>query len=341
MTVTSVSQKGFTLLELMIAIVLGLLISAAAIQLFLTGQLSFMMQKGVSEIQDNGNFGLRYLTKEVRKMNYGQVNPMHDRLVNGGIVLTTPNSKNFPTVSGLTLTADTAPTNLPNTILDTEEIPISKHGLASNVQLVKTVVGDTTAADATSDQLVIQYFVDTAGVDCEGQSYDAGQYLIQRFFLRTHTDANQKSSLVFACEAGAYKNDSTTILKNGGSADVFGSTDGAVLMYNVDHFHYLLGVSNQENNANKRYMSIETYQALAEYPRPRINSIQMGFLVRSTDSVGASGAISDDQIFEIFDQRLKLKIDPKVKSPKHLRQVLTQTVAIRNGLSVADTAEGL
>ena len=61
------NQHGFTLIELMIAIVLGLLITAAAIQLFITGQISINTQKGMAEIQESGNFGLRYITSDIRR----------------------------------------------------------------------------------------------------------------------------------------------------------------------------------------------------------------------------------------------------------------------------------
>lgn len=54
-------QQGFTLVELIISLALGLMVVAAAILLFLTGQKSVAMQKGVAELQDNANFGLNYI----------------------------------------------------------------------------------------------------------------------------------------------------------------------------------------------------------------------------------------------------------------------------------------
>ena len=56
-------QIGFTLIELMISLALGLIVVAASILLFLTGQKGVAMQKGVSELQDNANFGLNYITR--------------------------------------------------------------------------------------------------------------------------------------------------------------------------------------------------------------------------------------------------------------------------------------
>jgi len=46
-------QRGFTLIELMISLVLGLLISAAIIQVFITSQRVDRVQSAGSEIQVN------------------------------------------------------------------------------------------------------------------------------------------------------------------------------------------------------------------------------------------------------------------------------------------------
>ncbi|MBK5649832.1 MAG: prepilin-type N-terminal cleavage/methylation domain-containing protein, partial [Acinetobacter sp.] len=52
------TQSGFTLIELMISLTLGLLIVAAAIQLFITGITSYKLQKAMAHIQDNASLGL-------------------------------------------------------------------------------------------------------------------------------------------------------------------------------------------------------------------------------------------------------------------------------------------
>ena len=63
------NQKGFTLIELMIAITLGLLISAAALMIFLSSQRSLAIQGGMGEIQQNSIFGLTALTYDLRHAN--------------------------------------------------------------------------------------------------------------------------------------------------------------------------------------------------------------------------------------------------------------------------------
>lgn len=63
------TQKGFTLIELMIAITLGLLISAAALMIFLSSQRNLAMQAGMGDIQQSTIFGLSSLTHDLRHAN--------------------------------------------------------------------------------------------------------------------------------------------------------------------------------------------------------------------------------------------------------------------------------
>ena len=95
-----IKQQGFTLIELMISIVLGLLITAAAIQLFITGQASMKMQRGMADIQDNGKFGLNYITSDIRKTNLGATVPVtDDQTIHGGVILTNANVTPYVTLA--------------------------------------------------------------------------------------------------------------------------------------------------------------------------------------------------------------------------------------------------
>ncbi len=58
-----ITQRGFTLLELMVALALGLIISAAAIQLFLISQRSITTQQALSNMQSDSIFGWLCCTK--------------------------------------------------------------------------------------------------------------------------------------------------------------------------------------------------------------------------------------------------------------------------------------
>ena len=334
-----IKQKGFTLIELMISLALGLIISAAAILLFLTGQKSLSMQQGASDLQDNANFGLNYITKDLRLMNLNSTKAIMDDQTNlGGVVLTSsvnpatvPNSNPVVKVSNLSLTivGDTAAVKL----LSRSAGSASWTGL-SNVQ-----VG---GSDQQSDQLTIQYMPQytieergtgkiqtyVGGYDCEGNELafpvaNGRRMVVQRYFLRV--DANKSANepnqpLALACDAGNYSETNPKEISNFGDA-------GEIVMKRVDHLRILLGVQNENG---RRYMSINDYMN-STIPHPRIVSVQFGLLARSLQSVNDAHAIKDDQTFVVLDQTVMVK-KPKAVSPKYVRQVISQTIALRNAI---------
>lgn len=58
--------RGLTLVEIMIALVLSLLLSAGAIQVYLSNKTSYQTSEALSRIQENGRFTIEFLTKEIR-----------------------------------------------------------------------------------------------------------------------------------------------------------------------------------------------------------------------------------------------------------------------------------
>ncbi|EXS61342.1 prepilin-type N-terminal cleavage/methylation domain protein, partial [Acinetobacter baumannii 1406589] len=59
-------QQAFTLIELMVALALGLLIVAAGLAVFLSSQRSMGLQSSLEGLQQNANFGLSSLTHDLR-----------------------------------------------------------------------------------------------------------------------------------------------------------------------------------------------------------------------------------------------------------------------------------
>lgn len=59
-------QYGLTLVELMIALVLGLLLLGGVIQIFLSSRQSYQLQDGLSRLQENGRFAMDVVTLNLR-----------------------------------------------------------------------------------------------------------------------------------------------------------------------------------------------------------------------------------------------------------------------------------
>lgn len=320
--------SGFTLIELMISLTLGLIVTATAVLLLLTGQRSVAMQKGVAELQDNANFGLNYMTKDIRLTNLNtSIANINDKTLYGGVVIQY--------------------SNLPTDIIENRLFSQSGEGL-SNVE-------DDTGTAFKSDQLVIQYLPQytiqddeyVGGFDCEGNEirYAKNENLriyVQRYFLREDINkvSNESSSLALACDAGYYQIGSfhaavaatatspaiSATIPATAPTKIIGFGGGSqIIMKRVDHFRVLLGI---QSTTTHQYVSIKNYMAMTS-PRPRILSIQLATLVRSTQSLGGDSAVKTDQKFKLLDQTVKVKTST---DPKYIRQVVSQTIALRNAL---------
>lgn len=352
--------RGFTLIELMISLSLGLLVTAAAIFLFITSYKSYALQQSAGDIQDNANFGLNQITKDLRLTNLNNISSfMSSETSNGGIVFTS-------SVNGLrdtTQTPNITKSNFnPSIVGTTAGLTLLSRSSGDTVGTAPTWTGlsngrSTAGENLVSDQLVIQYLpmyvLDdkgtaattddqwVGGYDCEGRelrypvntSNTQGQRIIvQRYFLRRDTVVNTNepnAPLALACDAGSYD-----LSANPTAISDYGDV-GEIIIKRVDHFRVLLGVQLKESSGDRyRYMSIHDYMALAA-PRPRLLSLQLGMLVRSNDPIGPVDEkererMNDQtQFFSVLDQNVKVPALAKGEQ-QYVRQVISQTVAVRN-----------
>jgi len=63
-------QQGMTLIEILIALVLGLFLLAGIFQIFLSSKQSYRMQENMSRMQENGRFAMEFLSRDVRMAGY-------------------------------------------------------------------------------------------------------------------------------------------------------------------------------------------------------------------------------------------------------------------------------
>ncbi|MBW4936402.1 PilW family protein [Marinobacter sp. F4206] len=59
-------QAGLSLIELMIALVLGLFLSAGVITIFISAKQDYQVQDAISQVQENGRFSLEFLSRDIR-----------------------------------------------------------------------------------------------------------------------------------------------------------------------------------------------------------------------------------------------------------------------------------
>ncbi|MGP9715737.1 PilW family protein, partial [Psychrobacter sp. AOP22-C1-22] len=164
-------QSGFTLIELMISLILGLIISAAAMQVYIINVKTSSIQASGSELQDASVFGLQQLERKVRLANLGNPETQITSATNkGGVVLTAANL-------GIATTPYTGMGYLTRRAGDSRGGTNGWTGI-SNIK------------DVPSDQLTIQYTNITGSRmnDCEGSTVELNDTVVERYFLRQKTD---------------------------------------------------------------------------------------------------------------------------------------------------------
>ncbi|MEG2722712.1 MAG: prepilin-type N-terminal cleavage/methylation domain-containing protein, partial [Acinetobacter sp.] len=208
-------QHGFTLVELMISIVLGLLVSAVALQLFLTSQRSATVQQGMMNLQDAALFGLETMVNSIRLANLNSSLPfVNDKVLYGGVVLSA------------------------NNISDNKKPDGSLNFTIGDTLLTRGAIRDSNLKDQKSDQLVIQYKVSTPNqFDCEGTGLTVSDYVVERYFLRADTNRNDPNQpLALACKAARY---TEAEAKTKTTLNLTGN--GEIIIPRVDHFSVRLG----------------------------------------------------------------------------------------------------
>jgi type IV pilus assembly protein PilW len=65
-------QRGMSLIELMVAMVIGLIILAGLSQIFVSGRTAYTLQERVGDLQENGRFAIGFLDRSLRMAGYPQ-----------------------------------------------------------------------------------------------------------------------------------------------------------------------------------------------------------------------------------------------------------------------------
>ena len=320
--------SGFTLMELMIALALGLLIVAAGLAVFLSSQRSLSLQSGMSELQQNANFGLSLVTHDLRHTNLNTVSAQKiNNLVNG---------------SGI--------------IFKKENLPLALQTITNlETELVSLQDKDTDNTSGKSDRLTIQYTPETATIiNCEGVTVGTAAapasdlVIVQRYYLAETPQqiTGEPTSYSLFCDAGSYLKSGAPTVING--LGVHGSNNAQQMMQRVDAFKVRFGVKNPSGNL--RYMTIDDYidamatiraacaapidEGICAKTYLNVVSMDIGILSRSTGTIGADANLNTQTSFNVAGTPVTLSGDVAVNK-RYLRQAVNQVVAIRNTLGAS------
>ena len=271
------TQIGFTLIELMVSLVLGLLVSAAAVQVYMINAKTAGIQSGASELVEDAAFNLPIIERKVRLANLGLADKVAADQPGSGIILTSANNALKDKDNKLQLDNLRNPKDIDATTKLPKNITID--GSAVKVSLL-THTGDQTVGtqrnewtgasnfNSKSGQLTIQYRAPQDMYDCEGnlvlgprrvkiggvlEAID-GQVIIERFYLMAPNTA-KPTELSLYCDAGKYITEimddyaeqsaaektlpQSVVFTTNNKIKDFGGA-GQEIMANVDYFDILL-----------------------------------------------------------------------------------------------------
>lgn len=292
------AEQGFTLIELMIAITLGLIVSAAALMIFLSSQRSLALQGGMSEIQQNSIFGLTAVTHDIRHAN-----------------LDTESDYISAAQTGSGIVFNTAQTSV--SLTDEQVTRANAYG---------------GIMDVANDQLTVQYKVRTKDMyDCEGALLDQDVINVQRYFVKalpnTHQPANWTNDQDPRTRYGLYCDAANSSVSSTGMNDA----TAALIVPDVESFKLSLVTRNLNGTPADRSDDTVIYQALGDYiNRPAgdtVIAIEIGVVMRSSNSVHQGNTTGN--AFVVAGQAVQTNA-----ATNYLRVPINQVVAIRNSQGV-------
>lgn len=285
-------QFGFTLIELMISLTLGLVIMLTATQLFVTNQIGFTLQRSMGDVQENGRFALDYMSSSIRNSGY-------NNMANNGLFL-------------------------PAIIMETANLPSATSNPSEKISCNDCFDLTIGSSVLQSDQIVVRQALNSTAGDfrsCEGNVISPSatgvtRFVVTRYFVRT--DSTNNSAAALACDAGYYDEGAASITDFGDG--------GVVLLSNIDNFQVQYGVTSSANSVNKspvRYVNLATYNSLAT-PRPLISAVRLAVFVRSADKVTSLLPATDD--VKVLDY----SVSKNALTDKYVRRLFSTTLALRN-----------
>lgn len=353
-------QSGFTLIELMVSMVLGLLITAAVFQVYFISTKTATTQAAGSELVETAAFNIPIMERSIRLTNLGMADEITGIEPGAGIILTSENNAIEMPSGTKHLDNLKNPDDLDAKTSSPKNITLN--GGVVSVGLLSHSGEDESAEDTgtnewtgasnvntASGQLTIQYRAPQDMFDCEGnkalgpRTVDIGgvdntidgQVIIERYYL--NASGTDDTQLSLYCDAGKYitekmddyadQGDSSvdvTVFTTNNSIRDFGDK-GVELLQNVDYFDVLLVMqdSSGTGDAETRFYTVGDYLSLDVDEQQPIIALKIGMILRSQNTVLASTGTS----FEVLGNSLSLNED---LDDTFMRTAYDTTVSLRN-----------
>lgn len=338
------NQKGFTLVELMISILIGLIIIAAVTQIYVTGVRNAAVQKAASGVLDANVFGLQQIEKSLRMTGLGLGKTSNMNKTCSGVIVSRDTTRlNCDGSEVVASPPDKANVDMHSAKL--EGLRGVATGLAVDMR-TKADGGPVNTSNNKASQLTIQYRAPVDMRDCEGRlalgprqvngyvdgrqltdntnTRVDGQVIIERYF----TKKNDEGELELRCDAGRYvlehiiaepnpQHQEAKILGVNSAIQNMGD-DGSLIIAGIDDFQVQFGVIMPTGGLQ--------YHDIANYTAGDIVAVKLGILAKGNSKIPQLDA-SDNTRYTLLGKEITLTSD----QPTNLiRRTYETTTMLRN-----------
>ncbi len=332
------SQRGFTIVEIMVAMLLGLILMAGVVSLMIGNKRSFNEQTEMSRLQENARFAIEFLTRDIRMAGY--VGCSHDitKVTNHLNPDPDPDTKNLLYVD--------------NAIEGANDVRLNSKWKPSNsIGNVADMVEDT-------DAITIRFFRPT------GHSLQSAMSAVSDDIVATAVDgivgnavlavsdcASADIFQVTGMTGNSIKRTAVTPAPSPALSPGNSTTDLSKLYDNSARLHHLYAaryyikkknpgdiptlyryIHSGSGKAQELVAGIEDMQimygdgttfatAVNVVNWEKVNSVQIGLLVRTEDEMGVD---KDNRIYDVLNKRVTAQGD------RYRRKVFTTTIELRN-----------
>lgn len=318
-------QHGFTLIEIMIALVLGLILTGAAISLFIASKQTYRMAEAVARVQEAGRYALEALAQDLRMAGHTGCAPRNQ---NGAALITatansvTPGTFPPPPVRMTDSDSDGTVDTLAINYTSGAEIPLANSmGTPAAAVVVQgaSVNGDQNVVIADCAQAEVFAITNITGDGSGNQvlAHDGSANRRSGALLKAY---QQNEANVMQLVSRTYRVQQTADTNGAGNPIHALMRDGNVILRGVENMQIRFGecVGNQ-SIAFRPWGSVNDPEAVV--------AMRVGFLVHSIENVLDS---PDDQQYAVLDTTIGPSTTVSHAGDARLRRVFETTVALRN-----------
>ena len=313
------TQAGFSLIELMVALLLGLLLMSGIIAVYLESKRGFVQDEAISRVQENGRYALRLLSREIAMAGFfGGVTEL-DKITSPAVSDCQTWLLNPDEVIEVYDAADSGATTAFGSCLTTATITGGTDILAvrraSDAPLIQTGEWEPGFSGLTSGhyylhnetsglgttEIAVDADIDTGALTSVGSSADLWAYYGRIYYIGT--ESGVPSLCVRSVE----------------------NTDQTCLVNGIESLQVELGVDTDGDAIPDEFVSDRVADVAGAVDADTVLSMRVHLLVRSLEPVRSSA--TESRTWNLGNQTLTTNATP---DDQYYRRVFTTTVPRNN-----------